>query len=426
MPNPGPAPLDAESLAKSFRAIRAQTEHLCEPLLPEDFLLQAMPDASPAKWHLAHTTWFYEAFLLPEASPGYRPVREDVHFLFNSYYNAIGDRVARDKRGLMSRPSIDEVRLYRDEVNRRVLDAILGFDRDALHRLGPIVELGLNHEEQHQELLLTDLKVAFGWNPTRPVYRESADSPPSDTIPLTWIEGGGEVAEVGHAGSGFAFDNETPRHRVFLEPFAIASRLATNAEYLAFMDEGGYQRPEFWLSDGWAARNANGWVAPMYWEGKGGAWRTFTLGGMKPVVDSEPVAHLSFYEADAFARWSGARLPTEAEWETVARGVPIEPAGFLESGRLHPSPARTGNPKVASQMFGDVWEWTASPYVAYPGYRPAAGALGEYNGKFMCNQMVLRGGSCATSIRHVRPTYRNFFPPSSRWQFSGVRLGRDV
>lgn len=414
----------SSELITRFLNTRTWTDTLCEPLQPEDFLLQAMPDASPAKWHLAHTTWFFEAFVLASVIPNYHFAREDANYLFNSYYNAIGDRIARDKRGLLSRPSVEEVRRYRAEVDRRVANVLSELPPDKLAEIAPIVILGINHEQQHQELLLTDLKFAFGWNPTRPVYREFP-SVRSETTELNWIPGRDGVRAIGFEGSGFSFDNETPRHRVFIEPHAIASRPASNGDYLAFINDGGYERHEFWLSDGWAAKNSAGWTAPLYWERSGDSWRTFTLGGLKPLVESEPVVHISFYEADAFARWSGARLPTEVEWESLALGrYATNRDGFLESERFHPAvaPKRDDGP---SQMLGDVWEWTASPYVAYPGYRPAAGALGEYNGKFMCNQFVLRGGSCVTPMEHIRPTYRNFFQPSARWQFSGVRLAQD-
>ena len=416
--------ISGETLAAHYRACRGWTDSLIAPLQPDDFLLQAMPDASPAKWHLAHTTWFFETFVLTATVPGYRPVREDASYLFNSYYNAIGERIARDRRGLLSRPTIGEVLKYRAEVDRRMVDLLGSLSRESMKTVASTVVLGLNHEQQHQELLLSDLKIAFGWNPCRPVYGGTNDDSANEPSPIRWIEGGGELQRIGFAGHGFAFDNETPRHRVFLEPFSIASRPATNAEYLAFMEDNGYARPELWLSDGFSAVQAARWSSPMYWEERGSEWQVYTLGGFRPLNLAEPVTHLSFYEADAFARWSGARLPTEAEWETVAEGRTVE-GNFAQTGRFHPAPS----PPLASgpaAMFGDVWEWTGSPYVPYPGYRPAAGALGEYNGKFMCNQMVLRGGSCATPEGHVRSSYRNFFPPSARWQFSGVRLARDA
>ena len=416
----------SRSLVERYREVRDQTVRLCETLEPEDFIVQAMPDASPTKWHLAHTSWFFETFVLAKLIPGYRHVREDANFLFNSYYNAVGERIARDRRGLLSRPTIAEVWAYRHGVDARVQDALSGLGRDELERITPIVILGLNHEQQHQELLLMDIKAAFGINPTRPVFRERGTDPEHKPTAssLSWFSYEGGLAEIGHDSPSFSFDNESPRHTVFLQPFAMGSRLATNGEYLTFMEDGGYDRPELWLSDGWAAKTAAGWKAPGYWEPAVSGWQCFTLGGMRAIAQSEPVAHLSFYEADAFARWSDARLPTEAEWEHVASSCQVR-GNFLESGRYHPEVAEEHTqPNEPSQIFGDLWEWTASPYIAYPGYRPASGALGEYNGKFMCNQIVLRGGCCASPESHLRATYRNFFGPSSRWLFSGVRLAR--
>jgi ergothioneine biosynthesis protein EgtB len=412
-------------LLAEYRAVRGQTETLGEPLEPEDFVVQSMPDASPAKWHFAHTTWFFETFVLSAALPGYRPRFPQYNFLFNSYYNAIGERIARDRRGLLSRPTIAEVRTYRRDVDGRMADWLGSVDEAALGPLAPLVVLGLHHEQQHQELILTDLKHAFAGNPLRPLYRDRPAEASASPGPLAWTGFPGGVHRIGHEGPGFAFDNETPRHAEYLERFELASRPATNGEYLAFLEDGGYDRPEFWLSDGWAARKSRGWTAPLYWENADQRWMATTLAGWRPVEPDEPVTHVSFYEADAFARWSGARLPTEAEWEVAALERPVV-GNFLESGRYHPAPApgSTGEDHP-SQMFGDVWEWTRSPYSPYPGYRPADGALGEYNGKFMCNQMVLRGGSCATPRLHIRGTYRNFFPPDARWQFSGIRLARD-
>jgi ergothioneine biosynthesis protein EgtB len=408
------------AVAEQFRAVRGLTERLCAPLEVEDYGLQSMPDCSPPKWHLAHTTWFFETFVLAEHEPGFRPHHPQFRYLFNSYYEAVGERWPRPARGLLSRPTVAEVYEYRRVVDERMVALIEAADERTLARLAPLVELGLNHEEQHQELLLTDLKHALGLNPLRPVYAAGEPAPPVGPDPPRWEEHGSGVREVGHASEGFAFDNESPRHRVFVEGFAIASRPVTAGEFAAFVADGGYDRPTLWLSDGWSARQRNGWSAPLYWERDGDRWFVFTLGGFRPLDPAEPVCHVSYYEADAFARWAGARLPTEFEWEVAAAGREVA-GNFLDSQRLHPAPdAGTG------QWFGDVWEWTASPYVAYPGYRPAAGALGEYNGKFMCNQMVLRGGSCATPAGHVRPTYRNFFPPDARWQFSGLRLAKDL
>jgi ergothioneine biosynthesis protein EgtB len=404
----------ALELAVRFREVRALTLHLCEPLEVEDYVVQSMPDASPARWHLAHTTWFFETFVLS----GQAPFHPDYRFLFNSYYNAVGDRWERAARGALSRPTVREVMDYRRAVDKRVLDL---FSTPAAEPLFSVVELGLHHEQQHQELLLTDLKHAFGLNPLRPAYRPAPPPQPVAPAPLTWTEYPAEVRFIGHGGTEFAFDNERPRHRVHVGAFRLSGRLATCAEYLAFMNDGGYARPELWLSDGWAACGRHGWQAPLYWEKREGQWWLMTLHGLRPVDPAEPVCHISHYEADAFARWSGARLPTEAEWEVAAEGRPVR-GRFLDPGRLHPAPAGADD----SQLFGDAWEWTASAYSAYPGYRPPPGALGEYNGKFMCNQLVLRGGSCVTPPGHVRPTYRNFFGPEARWQFTGVRLAEDA
>lgn len=421
---PGP---DRHDLASRYREVRAATERLCAPLETEDYVVQSMPDASPAKWHLAHSSWFFETFLLKPASGGQGVGPGEYAYLFNSYYNALGERIARGKRGLLSRPTVAEVYRYRALVDEQVGELLAESGEEAIGRLAPFVELGLHHEQQHQELILTDLKHLFGSNPVRPVYRERATAPAPDAPAAHWLSYPGGLGSIGFAGLGFAFDNESPRHRVYSGPYQIADRLATNAEYLAFLDAGGYDRPEFWLSDGWNAKTVQGWSAPLYWEKAAAGWRVMTLAGERELVESEPVCHVSYYEAAAFAQWADARLPTEAEWEFAASGVPVL-GNFLETEHYHPRPpAGTAQREMRSplQVFGDVWEWTRSPYSPYPGFRPTAGALGEYNGKFMCNQMVLRGGSCATPRSHVRPTYRNFFPPDARWQFSGIRLARD-
>ena len=421
--------LAAPRLAKQFQEIRRTTERLCEPLEPEDYVVQSMADASPAKWHLAHTTWFFETFVLSQDAD-YRSFDPAYSYLFNSYYNAIGQRQPRAQRGLLTRPGAAEIFRYRRHVDDCVCAFMAGAAEPSQDVLR-ILEIGLHHEQQHQELLLTDIKHLFSLNPLRPVYRPSAEQMQVVPTKMRWFDYGEGMHEIGHAGGAFAFDNEGPRHRVFLESFALASRLSTNAEYLDFIAEGGYQRPELWLSDGWDAVKTPGWHSPMYWEQDSGTWRQMTLAGLRPIELAEPVSHISYYEADAFARWSGARLPTEAEWEVVASQAPVE-GNLLESGHCHGRPAScqplATSPSSAQprQLYGDVWEWTASPYVPYPGYRPERGALGEYNGKFMCNQMVLRGGSCVTPRSHVRSTYRNFFPPAARWQFSGVRLARDL
>lgn len=417
-------PFSRHDLAARFREVRATTESLCAPLETEDYVVQSMPDASPAKWHLAHTGWFFETFILAPESNGRGVAPGEYAYLFNSYYNALGERIARGRRGLLSRPTVAEVYRYRAQVDEGITALLESADDAALQRLAPLMVLGLNHEQQHQELILTDLKHLFAANPVRPAYRGrvpdlTADEPP----PTRWLDYGGGLGEIGFDGADFAFDNESPRHKVYTAPYRLAGRLVTNGEYLRFVEDRGYERPEFWLSDGWNACQTQGWTSPLYWEKGEDSWRLMTLSGVRELTVGEPVCHVSFYEADAFARWSDARLPTEAEWELAATDVPAL-GNFLESDHYHPRPlsaAATG----LQQVFGDVWEWTASPYTPYPGYRPAAGALGEYNGKFMCNQMVLRGGSCATPRSHIRPTYRNFFPPDARWQFSGIRLAKD-
>ncbi len=416
-----------DGLAARYREIRATTERLCRPLETEDFVAQSMPDASPTKWHLAHTGWFFETFLIKPMHDGRGVSPEAYAFLFNSYYNALGERIDRPRRGLLTRPTVAEVFHYRSRVDEEVLSLLGSADEPTVRRLAPLFLLGFHHEQQHQELLLTDLKHLFGANPVRPAYRDWVPAPEAEVPPSRWVDYPGGIGEIGHRGPGFAFDNESPRHRVYREPYRLASRLVTNGEYLAFIEDGGYDRPEFWLSDGWNARQAQGWTAPLYWGRAAGGWRVFSLAGEHDLAASEPVCHVSYYEADAFARWSDARLPGEAEWELAAGDLPLH-GNFQESEQYHPRPLASGLSAAGAypaQCFGDVWEWTSSPYVPYPGYRPAAGALGEYNGKFMCNQMVLRGGSCVTPRSHVRPTYRNFFPPDARWQFSGVRLARD-
>ena len=424
------------------RRVRGLTEALCEPLAIEDFVVQTMPDVSPVKWHLAHTSWFFETFILKPGLSGYRPFDDRFEALFNSYYNAVGEPWPRAHRGLLSRPTVTGIRSYRKHVDTALEEFLASPTADRLARFAPILELGLNHEEQHQELILTDVKHVLSVNPSQPAYRavvapveaEPAADPGRgrDTTPLTWTARPGGLVQVGSPGDGFAFDNERPRHRVHLEPFAIADRLVTSGEFADFIADGGYGRPDLWLADGWDAKNRGGWQAPLYWTRDGDGWLQFTLSGSRPVERSEPACHVSYYEADAFARWAGARLPREEEWEEVAAACPVR-GNFLDSGRLHPGPAPMAGGRQAgrarqsegpAQLFGDVWEWTASPYLPYPGYVPFAGALGEYNGKFMVNQLVLRGGSCVTPDGHVRPTYRNFFPPETRWQFSGLRLAR--
>jgi ergothioneine biosynthesis protein EgtB len=411
-------------LAARYLAVRAQTLALAAPLSAEDCAVQSMPDASPVKWHLAHTTWFFETFVLAPHIPGYTPFRDAFRVLFNSYYVGVGERHPRAERGLLTRPSLDEVRAYRTYVDgamQALLEAGMP-DRG----LGDLVELGLQHEQQHQELILTDVKHLFSRNPLRPVYRPRRTLAPVPARRTAgWIACDGGIAEAGHDGHGFAFDNEGPRHRVLLVPHALATHSVTNREYLAFVEDGGYRRPELWCSLGWDTAVAGRWEAPLYWHRDDGRWRTFTLHGDVDLDEDAPVVHVSWFEADAYARWAGARLPTEFEWEALAAGRPVD-GNFAERAALHPSPAPAAGDGEPAQLFGDVWEWTASSYAPYPGFRPATGAVGEYNGKFMCNQYVLRGGSCATPRDHMRATYRNFFPPDARWQFSGIRLARDA
>ena len=404
-------------LAHRLAGVRAFTERLCDPLATEDFVVQSMPDASPAKWHLAHTTWFFETFVLAPYLPGFRPYREGWSYLFNSYSVAAGPRHGRSERGLLTRPTVREVGEYRAAVTEQTLELLRAppRERDAMASL---VELGIHHEQQHQELLLTDLQHAFSLNPLRPVYSPRQLPGPSPPSPLTWSQHPAGLVRIGHEGDGFAFDNESPSHRAYLETFSIASRGVTASEYVTFVDEGGYRRPELWLSDGWAASQQGGWQAPLYWERCDGGWTRFTLHGVVPLDPGAPVTHVSYYEADAYARWAGARIPTEAEWETVARKEALS-GQFVEDGALVALPSPSEAP-----AFGGAWTWTASPYVPYPGFRPAAGAVGEYNGKFMVNQLVLRGGSCLSSRTHLRPSYRNFFPPHARWQMTGIRLAR--
>jgi ergothioneine biosynthesis protein EgtB len=408
-----------------YATIRAATEVLCARLSAEDAALQSMPDASPAKWHLAHSSWFFETFVLQPAVPGYRALSAAYHHLFNSYYQSMGTPYPRPQRGLLSRPSLDEVVAYRRHVDAWMTDLLATPGIAERSELLSVIELGLQHEQQHQELLLTDVKHLFFQNPLRPSYQAGAQARVATPVPdRPWCEHPGGIARIGYDGQGFFFDNERPRHRRLLEPFALASRLVTNGEWLAFMADGGYERPQLWLSDGFDAARAGGWRAPLYWERDDCGWQLFTLSGMQPVSPADPVCHVSAYEADAFARWARARLPGEDEWEVLAAGFLVE-GNFVESGLLQPR-AAWGEGDAPRQLFGDVWEWTRSPYGPYPGYQPPEGALGEYNGKFMANQWVLRGGSCVSPQGHLRASYRNFFPPSARWQFSGVRLARDL
>lgn len=410
-------------LAEQYCRLRDFSEQLCQPLQIEDYVVQPMPDASPTRWHLAHTTWFFETFVLEPHRSGYQPFDPTFRYLFNSYYNTIGGQFPRPRRGSLSRPTVADVYAYRAHVDAEMATLLSSPSLD-LARVAPLVEVGLNHEQQHQELMLTDIKSVFGCNPLRPGYQSYTEEESTAAPAVAWHSCPGGLCWIGHQGGGFAYDNESPRHRVWLEPYRLASRLVTSGEYLQFMADGGYRRPELWLSEGWAAVREQGWTAPLYWESCDGKWNQLTLSGLRAVDPNEPVCHVSYFEADAFARWAGARLPTEAEWEFAASDLPVS-GNSADSGRFHPAVSPPSAAGLA-QIFGDCWEWTGSAYLAYPGYRPAPGALGEYNGKFMCNQMVLRGGSCATPPGHIRASYRNFFPPSTRWQFSGIRLARDA
>jgi ergothioneine biosynthesis protein EgtB len=419
--------LHREGLRADYARVRGATEALCETLSAEDMVVQSMPDASPVKWHLAHTTWFFETFVLGEALAGYAVFHPEFAVLFNSYYQGVGPQFPRSRRGLLSRPSVAEVGDYRRHVDRAMAALFASLPEDRFAELAARIELGLNHEEQHQELIVTDVLHMLAQNPLDPVYRSRAPrgEPPRAQGGFVPAHPGG-VFEIGASGERFCFDNETPTHKVYTDPFQLGRRLVTAQEYHEFMADGGYSRPALWLSEGWGVIQAEGIRAPLYWRDEGGEWTMMTLAGRRPVDPDEPVCHVSYYEADAYARWAGARLPREEEWELVARALPQPQeahGAFLESGLFHPAPARR-TAGVPAQMLGDAWEWTASAYLPYPGFSPLPGALGEYNGKFMSGQMVLRGGSCATPARHVRSTYRNFFPPSARWQMSGIRLAR--
>lgn len=407
-----------EDPSTRYRRIRSVSLRICEPLESEDHVVQSMPDASPAKWHLAHTSWFFEQFVLEPLRDGYRSFDPRYKYLFNSYYQAVGPMHYRPERGMLTRPTVATVRRYREHVDEH-MQALLETGADD-ERLAALTTLGLNHEQQHQELLLTDIKHLFSRNPLLPAYRERSAPSSTPSRPMRFVELEGGIREIGASGRGFCFDNETPRHRTLVEPYALADRLVTNAEFLEFVREGGYLHAALWLSDGWTTIKEQDWTRPLYWSE--GLDSEFTLGGTQPLDPATPVSHLSYYEADAYARWAGARLPTEAEWELAAATVPVR-GNLLESDQLHPRPA--GPEPGMQQQFGDLWEWTASPYAAYPGFRPLGGALGEYNGKFMCNQLVLRGGSCASAAEHIRASYRNFFHPTARWQFSGLRLAKD-
>jgi len=418
-----------QALLARFESIRHDSEALAVNLTAEDQSIQSMPDTSPTKWHLAHTTWFFETFILRRFDHDYRIFDPAFAYLFNSYYEAAGPRHPRPERGLLSRPTVDVVGAYRDHVGAAVARFIEQAAEPVWQQAAPLVELGLHHEQQHQELILMDIKHVFSLNPLLPSYQAPHPQIAAPAAKQGWIDYAGGLVEIGHGGDDFAFDNETPRHKAWLDPFRLATRPVTCGEYLDFIEAGGYRQAEYWLSDGWAMVRAAGWEAPLYWQHGDGVWWIFTLSGLHRLNPAEPVCHISYFEADAYAKWAGHRLPTEVEWEFAAEGIPVA-GNFADRGYFHPyaDPPAISEPGAAAslcQMFGDVWEWTASPYTAYPRFRPAAGAIGEYNGKFMCSQMVLRGGAAVTPAGHLRATYRNFFPPSARWAFAGLRLAED-
>jgi ergothioneine biosynthesis protein EgtB len=412
-------------LDNRLRDIRRLSDELAAPLSAEDMTVQAMEDASPTKWHLAHVTWFFETFILTKHLPRYRPFDDSFNYCFNSYYESQGPRQPRPRRGVLTRPSSERVMAYRAHVDEGLAELFTsGVEPDS--EIARLIEVGINHEQQHQELLLTDILALFAANPLRPAYRtrrpRAAAPEPGE---LAWIDYPGGIRQAGHDGQGFAWDNEAPRHDVLIHPFRLADRLVTIGEWLEFMGDGGYRTASLWLADGWTTVNRESWGAPLYWEQRDGQWFAMSLEGLQPVDRAAPVAHVSYYEADAFARWAGKRLPTEFEWEIAAQGLPVA-GNSLASKALRPLPAEPSSGGKPRQMFGDVWEWTQSAYLPYPGYRPPAGALGEYNGKFMVSQQVLRGGACATPPGHTRATYRNFFYPNQRWQFMGLRLASEL
>ncbi|RUQ89241.1 ergothioneine biosynthesis protein EgtB [Legionella septentrionalis] len=420
--------IDRNEVSQQFIKVRGVTENLCKPLILEDYVIQSCEDVSPPKWHLAHTTWFFETFLLLRYLPNYRPFNPQFNFLFNSYYQTVGAPYPRPKRGLLSHPSTAKVLEYRHCVNEAMLDLLQQTDATVSHEILAVILLGLNHEQQHQELLLMDIKHNLSIQPDFPAYK--IHSPHNNASPCkketVWLTVEGGIVEIGHTGTGFYFDNEQPRHRKILQSYALANKLVTNAEYIAFIEDGGYQNPQWWLADGWDILQRNKWEAPLYWLKKEQKWHIFTLQGLQEIYREEPVSHVSYFEADAYARWKGKRLPTEEEWEhfVSVHDLTHQPGNFLESDCLHPEAAF--NQDRPQQFMGTLWEWTSSAYLPYPGFKPLAGSLGEYNGKFMNNQMVLRGGSCVTPHAHIRASYRNFFQPDKRWPFTGIRLAKTM
>lgn len=429
--------VERSQLRADYDLVRSETERICRPLVTEDYMVQTMPDVSPPKWHLAHVSWFFETFLLGKYAKGYQVFHPAFDYLFNSYYVQHGKPFLRPKRGFLSRPTVAEVYEYRAHVDRGMRELIESCPDEELPTLHELITLGLNHEQQHQELLYTDILHIFSENPLYPSYKPLPVAEKREAPALNWIEIAGGLVEIGHDGDGFAYDNEGPRHQFFLRDFKLASRPVTNGDFMAFIDEGGYQRPDFWFSEGWATVNQYDWDKPMYWKKQDGDWMHMTLHGLQPVNPQAPACHISHFEASAYAAWAGKRLPTEFEWEHASRQVQQDEQGLWPGNLLDPgadklmttdaaAPAATMGDGPLHQMFGDVWEWTASPYIGYPGYQPARGAIGEYNGKFMSQQLVLRGGSFVTPRNHIRPTYRNFFYPPDRWQFTGLRLAEDL
>jgi len=414
---------DRSAARERFAAIRRESEVLASRLTPEDQSIQSMPDVSPTKWHLAHTTWFFETMILEQRLPGYRAFDPQFNFLFNSYYESIGARQPRPRRGMITRPTLDAVYAYRHHVDASMASLM---QHDLAPAAAELIELGCHHEQQHQELLLTDILHLFAQNPLRPAYKDPGPIAVSktDSSPPSYRRFDGGVVEVGHDGVGFAFDCEGPRHRALIEPYELADRLVTNAEWMEFISDGGYRTPLLWLSAGWSTVQSEGWAAPLYWEEREDGYWSMTLRGAQPIDPAAPVTHVSYFEADAFATWAGRRLPSEFEWEHAAKDEPLR-GNFVDTGRLRPAPAQAAGAGLR-QLYGDVWEWTRSAFSPYPRFKPAEGAVGEYNGKFMCGQFVLRGGSCVTPMNHMRPSYRNFFPPDARWQFSGLRLAGDA